>query len=169
MSPRPTHPDELVVPVDPENGQRICKAFGERPLLEGLSFALLEGDRVGLIGPNGAGKSTLLKILAELQVPDEGFCTRCKGLLVGYVPQHPSFATDEAVARIVALALDPEIADVEMDAHVEPRPRYLGRRDVEARELTLEPPDLHVTGQRDAADAERHRDLDLRVPNPGPT
>ena len=86
------------------NCQSISKAFGERPLLEGLSFALHEGDRVGLIGPNGAGKSTLLKILAELDVPDEGVCTRRKGLRVGYVPQHPSFASDEAVGRIVTAA-----------------------------------------------------------------
>jgi len=86
------------------NCQSISKAFGERPLFEGLSFTLHEGDRVGLIGPNGTGKSTLLKILAELEVPDEGVCTRRKGLRVGYVPQHPSFESDEAVERIVAAA-----------------------------------------------------------------
>ncbi len=61
------------------NCQSIGKAFGERPLFEGLSFALHEGDRVGLIGPNGTGKSTLLKILAGLEVPDEGVCTRRRG------------------------------------------------------------------------------------------
>ena len=86
------------------NCQSISKAFGERPLLEGLSFALHEGDHVGLIGPNGTGKSTLLKILAELDVPDEGVCTRRKGLRVGYVSQHPSFKSDEAVGQIVAAA-----------------------------------------------------------------
>ena len=84
--------------------QSISKAFGERPLFEGLRFALHEGDRVGLIGPNGAGKSTLLKILAELEVPDAGVCTRRKGLRIGYVPQHPTFESDETVARIVAAA-----------------------------------------------------------------
>jgi ATP-binding cassette subfamily F protein uup len=86
------------------NCQSISKAYGERPLLERLSFALHEGDRVGLIGPNGTGKSTLLKILAELEVPDEGVCTRRKGLRVGYVPQHPSFVLDESVGRIVTTA-----------------------------------------------------------------
>jgi ATP-binding cassette subfamily F protein uup len=84
------------------NCQSITKAFGERPLFEGLSFALREGDRVGLIGPNGTGKSTLLRILADLEVPDDGVCTRRKGLRVGYVPQHPSFESDETVGRIVA-------------------------------------------------------------------
>jgi len=86
------------------NCQNISKAFGERPLFEGLSFALHEGDRVGLIGPNGAGKSTLLKILADSEVPDEGVCARRKGLRVGYVPQQPSFDSGETVGRIVAAA-----------------------------------------------------------------
>jgi ATP-binding cassette subfamily F protein uup len=84
--------------------QSIGKAFGERPLFEGLSLALHEGDRVGLIGPNGAGKSTLLKILAGIEVPDEGVCTRRKGLRTGHVPQEPSFEPDKTVGRIVAEA-----------------------------------------------------------------
>jgi len=88
------------------NCQSLSKAFGERPLFEGLSFALHEGDRVGLIGPNGAGKSTLLKILAGLEEPDDGVCSRRKGLRVGYVPQNPSFASSETVERIVAAATD---------------------------------------------------------------
>jgi len=88
------------------NCQSISKAFGERPLFEGLSFALHEGDHVGLIGPNGTGKSTLLKILAGFEVPDDGVCTRRKGLRVGYVSQQPSFDFTETVGRIVAAAAD---------------------------------------------------------------
>ena len=88
------------------NCQSISKAFGERPLFEGLSFALHEGDRVGLIGPNGTGKSTLLKILAGFETPDEGDCTRRKGLRVGYVSQQPSFDSAMTVGRIVAQAAD---------------------------------------------------------------
>ena len=87
------------------NCQSITKAFGDRPLLEGFSFALHEADRVGLIGPNGSGKSTLLKILAGLELPDEGLCTRRKGLRVGYVPQHPSFEPGKTVEQIVAAAV----------------------------------------------------------------
>jgi ATP-binding cassette subfamily F protein uup len=73
-------------------------------LFEGLSFVLSEGDRVGLIGPNGAGKSTFLKILAGLLEPDEGECTRRKGLRVGYVPQHPEFDSGLTVGEIMAAA-----------------------------------------------------------------
>jgi len=88
--------------------QEISKTFGERPLFEGLSLTLHEGDRVGLTGPNGAGKSTFLKILAEMLAPDDGVCTRRRGLQVGYVPQRPSFDPDQSpdrtVAQIVAAA-----------------------------------------------------------------
>ena len=86
------------------NCQELSKAFGERPLFERLSFILHEGDRVGLIGPNGAGKSTFLKILAEVEVPDDGTCSRRKGLRVGYVPQRPTFESEDTVAEIVAEA-----------------------------------------------------------------
>jgi ATP-binding cassette subfamily F protein uup len=102
------------------NCQNVSKAFGDRPLFERLSLGVHEGDRVGLVGPNGAGKSTFLKILAAVLEPDDGVCTRRKGLRIGYVPQRPSFdsertpgqardqvpdqAPDQTVAQIVAAA-----------------------------------------------------------------
>ena len=60
--------------------QDLSKSFGSRPLFEGLSFGLSEGERTGLIGPNGAGKSTLLKILAGAETPDAGAITPRRGL-----------------------------------------------------------------------------------------
>ncbi|MDQ7774323.1 MAG: ABC-F family ATP-binding cassette domain-containing protein, partial [Elusimicrobiales bacterium] len=72
--------------------QNLSKSFGPRPLFEGLSFGLFEGERTGLIGPNGAGKSTLLKILAGQESCDSGEVIARRGLRLGYLPQQDSFA-----------------------------------------------------------------------------
>ena len=71
--------------------QNLSKSFGPRPLFEGLSFGLSEGERTGLIGPNGAGKSTLLKILAGAETQDSGAVTPRRGLRLGYLAQQDRF------------------------------------------------------------------------------
>ena len=86
----------------------ITKSFGAAPLFEGLTFALHEGDRVGLVGPNGAGKSTLLRILAGVEVPDSGTCARRKNVRVGYVPQTPILAPGTSAEEIVVAAVATE-------------------------------------------------------------
>ena len=52
--------------------QDVTKAFGEKVLLEHVTWQVGDRDRVGLCGPNGAGKTTLLKMLADLDEPDSG-------------------------------------------------------------------------------------------------
>jgi ATP-binding cassette subfamily F protein uup len=71
--------------------QNLSKSFGSKPLFEDLSFTISSGDKIGLIGPNGAGKSTLLKILAGLEVQDEGACVKKQGLQIGFASQLPEF------------------------------------------------------------------------------
>ena len=75
----------------------ITKAYGERRLLDGASFFLQEGEKVGIIGINGTGKSTLLKILAGLEEPDEGKVIRAQGMVVRFLPQHPSFRPEDTL------------------------------------------------------------------------
>ena len=92
--------------------ESISKTYGVKALFEDLSFALFEGDRVGLVGPNGSGKSTLLKILAGIEAPDRGTRTVRGRLLLGYVPQEPTFSErhtiDEVLAQVlIADGLDP--------------------------------------------------------------
>jgi ATP-binding cassette subfamily F protein uup len=95
----------------------VTKSFGGPPLFEGLTFALHEGDHVGLVGPNGAGKSTLLKILGGAETPDSGTCTRRKNIRIGYVPQTPAFDPGVTAAEIVAAAVatDGRLDDHERD------------------------------------------------------
>jgi ATP-binding cassette subfamily F protein uup len=69
----------------------LSKRFGSRPLFEGLTFGLDDGERTGLIGPNGAGKSTLLKILAGLEKSDSGELAVRRGLRVHYLAQTDAF------------------------------------------------------------------------------
>ena len=75
----------------------ITKAYGERRLLDGASFFLQEGEKVGIIGINGTGKSTLLKILAGMEEPDEGKVIRSQGMVVRFLPQHPSFRPEDTL------------------------------------------------------------------------
>jgi len=87
--------------------QELGHAFGARPLFEGVSFTLGDGDRVGLIGPNGAGKSTLLRIVAGELGADRGTVAPRGGLRVGYLPQTPAFAAGATVREAVADGLPP--------------------------------------------------------------
>ena len=78
-------------------------AFGAKPLLQGGTVAILEGERVGLVGRNGCGKSTFLKIAAGVISPDSGTVTTRRGLLTGYLPQdfelEEELTVHEAVLR----------------------------------------------------------------------
>lgn len=85
--------------------EAISKAYGTQSLFSGLSFALSEGDRIGLVGPNGSGKSTFLKILAGIETPDSGTRAVRRLVQLGYVPQDPVFLPDLTVEEIVREAL----------------------------------------------------------------
>jgi ATP-binding cassette subfamily F protein uup len=99
---RPAHADrerlEAIkrLPLTPMStlltARNLSKTHGTQSLFEGVSVQLIEGDRLGIIGPNGAGKSTLLRILAGLELPDEGEVIRRRGLRLEYVPQDDRFA-----------------------------------------------------------------------------
>ena len=65
----------------------LTKSFGERVLLDDVTWPVSDGERVGLCGPNGAGKTTLLRMLAGLDEPDRGAVVTPGGLTVGYLPQ----------------------------------------------------------------------------------
>src|ERR1700733_13959522 len=69
------------------NLERAVKAYGQRPLLDGVSAGVAVGDRIGIVGRNGAGKSTLLSVLAGTEALDSGRATRTGGLRTGMLAQ----------------------------------------------------------------------------------
>ena len=87
------------------NVQNISKRFGAVPLFQGISFALHDGDRVGLIGPNGAGKSTLLAILGGEMETDSGEIAFRKRVRVGYVRQISEYGARATVRGILEAAM----------------------------------------------------------------
>jgi ATP-binding cassette subfamily F protein uup len=87
------------------NAQGLTKAFGASVLFREISFAVSDGDRIGLIGPNGAGKSTLLKVLAGDEDADAGDIAVRKRARVGYVAQESNFAPGMTVRAVLEAAL----------------------------------------------------------------
>lgn len=65
----------------------ISVKFGDRALLDDISFMITPRDRIGLIGRNGAGKSTLLKIIAGQKTPDQGVLEFPSKTTIGYLKQ----------------------------------------------------------------------------------
>jgi len=84
---------EIYIPPGPRLGDvvieadNISKAFGDKLLVNGLSFKLPPGGIVGIIGPNGAGKTTLFRMMAGFEQPDSGSVTLGQTVQLAYVDQ----------------------------------------------------------------------------------
>ncbi|MCC7010416.1 MAG: ABC-F family ATP-binding cassette domain-containing protein [Acidobacteria bacterium] len=85
----------------------LTKSFGDRVLLDDVTWTVGDGDRVGLCGPNGAGKTTLLRMLAGLDEPDRGAIVKPAGLTVGYLPQDGIEHSGRTVFDEASLAFQP--------------------------------------------------------------
>jgi ATP-binding cassette subfamily F protein 3 len=96
--------------------QSLTKSFGERTLLENVTWQVGDRDRVGLCGPNGAGKTTLLRMLAGLDEPDTGLVQRPNTLTVGYLPQDGLTHRGRTIADEASQALKP-LLDMKAELH----------------------------------------------------
>ena len=84
---------EIYIPPGPRLGNvvvetdRVCKGYGDRVLIDDLSFQLPPAGIVGVIGPNGAGKTTLLRLITGAEQPDSGTVRLGDTVQLGYVDQ----------------------------------------------------------------------------------
>ncbi len=104
---------QIVLPPGPRLGdlvieaQDVKKAFGERLLIDGLSFRLPPGGIVGIIGPNGAGKTTLFRMITGQETPDSGTFRVGETVKLGYVDQsRDTLADNKNVWEEVSGGLD---------------------------------------------------------------
>ena len=88
--------EEIQIPPGPRLGSQVVetegltKGFGDRVLIEDLSFSLPQGGIVGIIGPNGVGKTTLMKMIIGDEQPDAGRLTVGNTVQISYVDQNRS-------------------------------------------------------------------------------
>lgn len=68
--------------------KHLCKAFGERTIVNDFSAKIIRGNKIGIVGPNGAGKTTLIKLLTKKLEPDSGFVRIGKNLEEAYFDQN---------------------------------------------------------------------------------
>ncbi|MFO1334668.1 MAG: energy-dependent translational throttle protein EttA [Piscinibacter sp.] len=122
--------NEIFIPVAERLGndviefKNVSKSFGDRLLIDNLSFQVPAGAIVGIIGPNGAGKSTLFRMLEGREQPDSGEVHIGQTAKLAFVDQsRQSLANDKTVWEDVSGGLD----NIVVGQFVMPSRAYLGR------------------------------------------
>ena len=122
--------NEIFIPVADRLGNQVIefngvsKSFGERLLIDNLSFKVPAGAIVGIIGPNGAGKSTLFRLIQGAEKPDSGEVVIGPTAKLAFVDQsRESLANDKTVWEDVSGGLD----NIVVGKFVMPSRAYLGR------------------------------------------
>jgi len=122
--------NEIYIPPGPRLGELVIevsglvKGFGERLLIDALSFRLPPGGIVGIIGPNGAGKTTLFRMLTGAEQPDAGAIRIGPTVKLAYVDQSRQSLDDKkTVWEEISGGLD----IIRVDTYETPSRAYVGR------------------------------------------
>ncbi|WP_140634275.1 energy-dependent translational throttle protein EttA [Methylibium rhizosphaerae] len=122
--------NEIFIPVAERLGneviefKNVTKSFGDRLLIDNLSFKIPAGAIVGIIGPNGAGKSTLFRMIRGTETPDGGEVAIGKTARLAFVDQsREELANDKTVWEDVSGGLD----NIVVGQFVMPSRAYIGR------------------------------------------
>lgn len=103
---------EIYIPPGPRLGdavvevKNIRKGYGERCLIQDLSFTLPPAGIVGVIGANGAGKTTMFRMIAGEETPDAGTLTLGETVKLGYVDQKRELDPDKTVWEVISEGLE---------------------------------------------------------------
>ncbi|MBL7962275.1 MAG: energy-dependent translational throttle protein EttA [Flavobacteriales bacterium] len=104
---------EIFIPNGPRLGDKVIefkgvsKGYGDRLLIDNLSFALPPAGIVGIIGPNGAGKTTLFRMAMGVEKPDSGTITIGDTVQIAYVDQsHKDLIADKTVYEVISGGLE---------------------------------------------------------------
>ncbi|WP_222193196.1 energy-dependent translational throttle protein EttA [Modestobacter italicus] len=114
--------EEIQIPPGPRLGnvvietKDLTKGFGDRVLIDGLSFTLPRNGIVGVVGPNGVGKTTLFKMLVDQDKPDDGEIKVGETVKIAYVEQSRSgIDPNKSLWEVVSDGLDHiQVGNVEM-------------------------------------------------------
>jgi len=99
---------EIYIPPGPRLGtvvveaKNLTKGFGDRLLLDGVSFALPPGGIVGIVGPNGAGKTTLFRMITGSEKPDSGELRVGETVKLAYVEQTRGMEPNKSVWEVIS-------------------------------------------------------------------
>ena len=99
---------EIYIPPGPRLGKvvieadKVSKSFGDRLLVEDMTFALPPGGIIGVIGPNGAGKTTLFKMITGEVSPDAGVIRLGDTVKLGYVDQNRAMDPNKTIWEIIS-------------------------------------------------------------------
>ena len=88
------------------NADKISLSYTEKVLLNEVSLAANEGDKIGIIGVNGTGKSTFLKILAGKLEPEKGKMSYARNISISYLQQNPEFDENLTALEYVLTGFD---------------------------------------------------------------
>jgi ATP-binding cassette subfamily F protein 3 len=109
------------IPQPPASGrtvidvQHLSKAYGEKRILEDVSFSIDRGDRIALVGANGAGKSTLIRMLAGLEGPTSGEIKLGHNVLADYFAQDQYKVLDPAAKMLEDISgIAPKVPQTEL-------------------------------------------------------
>ncbi len=86
--------------------RELHKSYGDRTILDSVTFTIRSGERVGLVGKSGSGKSTTARILAGLEEADRGNIARRRGATFDYLDQEPQLPSGKTAGEVVLASLE---------------------------------------------------------------